>query len=556
MTNVNPNPHPSFTSIDDAFWSLLAARKQWCVRDPIVKLTCVIDIQRALHANSNHWAESCNKIYQERDTQMGFTGYNCVGLFGRQLQMLRHTLDLSVRKRYGYLMPSYNQTSRDIKSFRAFPDAASRAETVWLPHYNAELLFKMNTPQTQGTILERTKQRGCVVSLVPTVETMCCPIDILNAIFVHDVVVALALDPDLIPASHLLLYKKVFHTLIAPPHSTIAVIETKNPVAVVRNTYVEGHMYVGQTSRQFYQLHWGSQSSDKAVQKETIKRHVSILGGVPTYTIAPCKYTDEQLKHIARHLAFHKIQARGTWHHSPQLYIVASYWKQRENFAHLLIESMRDLRQKLLTSNVTRAISHEDRFTKSGVNAVRITDDVCLVRDVSFPSELTHTEARAMILGEVTIKCDLLRDFWEHSKDFLNSPSLMGSTCASLFVAPQSMNQLAYDVEMWTHQVNMGTISINCDASRALWLPQLRWGSLAGCKDDIRVPQSGHGFLNNFYHFDHPWKSVLRSRHLVWPMNETGRSKLIPLRMANYTTAGPLALWRTPALLLAYFVGI
>eukprot|EP00760_Papus_ankaliazontas_P006571 PhM_4_TR13092/c0_g1_i1/m.5707 len=516
-----------------ALWDLKDYRKKYQNLDPVIRYTLLGDVQENLCKNLESWAEEVNRIYGVcRDVREDSAGFEQVGLFARRLQALLYSHDLIARNKLGFLMS--RNGFKDWRVLAAFPK--ERADPLWMAKTQAEMWVPPNASLNQGGLVESLR-KGRVYVVMPSKETMCCPLDVLQALFIDLAVVIVVIDPAVTSHSLIQMYKAVFHPFIATNFMRIVVTDDpKLRTRVLWDRSIDGCVLVGHTAARFNQIYFGSSSS--AHLPNPHKFHISVLGGAPAWVIPPVTFSPLFLRGLARHLAVMKLRCGGQLHHSPQLLVTSSKWAQRERFTELLVEALRDIRTKemiegpILTS--PDAYHRFDTFASSACKeCVEVTKDVVLLRDTALSTPATLSEVRGPALAEICVPSGAVIPFLRECRDVLNNDGVLGSVACSMFAPMWVWYQHGYDINKWVLETNYGAFGFNTCASRALWIPQLRWGSSRGHKDSVYPVQGGSGHIGNMFYFDDATKSIVRSTFYN-PRNPRGMRGILPIRTAQY----------------------
>ena len=296
----------------------------------------------------------------------------------------------------------------------------------------------------------------------------------------------------------------------------------------------------------------GSLTTDIAVRKTLAKSRPSLseteiktmvtseLGAVTPYIVAPGTYTDKELVHTARMIAFSKKNFGGCNCLNANAVVLAKEWDQKEHFRKVLLEELKrqpDVPAYYPGSRQRRA-DIQKRYEALGekraiivggadyAGVERTPEDSVLIAECGTPGEpgydgyAVENEAFGPVLAIVELAGDCKSDDFVPKvvAPFVNDTSkIYGSLSCSLFLDASTISSQT-KTEKNVASLHYGVVAVNCptNAGFAVMFEGGVWG--ANFRDTSR--QSGFGYVGNTYCIDHLDRSVvygppLSSAHMM-----------------------------------------
>jgi hypothetical protein len=259
----------------------------------------------------------------------------------------------------------------------------------------------------------------------------------------------------------------------------------------------------------------------------------SELGCVTPFMVCPGQWSDTELAHYARHLAFSCTSNNGYFCNSPKVLVLADGWSQKDAF-------MQHLRSTLATlpaaapyypGSHRRYQAYEEAY--GGLEKIQ---------GPGFGTSKYHGEHLPWSLAHVTVDpADLAASANEYA--FKNEPFcpvlcvctitgvstpegyleaatalsnkvIWGRLSCTLMVHPETEKNSAAAVERAIADLEYGTVAINVWSAHSYSFESGVWGAYGGGTpplERIECVESGIGFVNNALAFDHVEKCVCRA---------------------------------------------
>ncbi len=445
----------------------------------------------------------------------------------RNLRLLREALEAR-----GTPPPARVRTLPDGRTVaQVFP--MNLMDKLTLGGVSAEVWIEPGKPATQGRAYREPKPPHGKVALVLGAGNVSSipPMDVLYKLFVEDEVVLLKMNPVNEHSGPRL--EEAFKALVDDGY--LAVIYGGADVGA----YAAAHpsvdtLHVTGSDRTYDAIVWGGTEEERLANKASGKRKnerpfSAELGCVTPVIVVPGPWSSADIEYQARHVASMVAQNASFNCNAAKVLVTARGWLQRDAFLEALHRELaKTPRRKAYYPGAEARykgfVDHYPRAMRLGPEAVdEHTLPWTVLPDVP-PKEgeyaLTN-EAFCGVLAEVTLdlseaKGGFTRDaspdpakFLEKAVTFANE-RCWGTLSCTLLVHPSTEEAHGAAVERAISELRYGGIGINCWPGLIYGLVSATWGAYPGHPpEDIR---SGAGVVHNSHLFDHPEKSVVRSR--------------------------------------------
>ncbi len=439
-----------------------------------------------------------------------------------------------------------------------FPD--QWIDRVLWPGYRGEVWMEPGQPASQKNIsqppTEQQAGRVAVVLGAGNIDTIGI-LDSLHQILVEDQVVILKINPVNEYLTEFII--KILQPLIVD--GFVAVVTGDGEVG----SYLCHHpdidtVHITGSHHTHNAIVWGAtaaEQSDRRANNQPLlnKPITSELGCVTPVLVVPGKWSDQDLRWQARHVASMVVHNASFNCTAAQVVMVARGWSQRQLFLDYLRSELTQAppRTAYYPGSIERYRAFLDRYPQAEVlgskeSAVPWT----LIPDVSAQAEelALTTEAFCGILAEVSLDVSNAADFLEQAVDFVNDRSWGSLSCVVLIDKKTQRSHQAI-LERSISNLRYGNIGVNIWTGANFAIPTLTWGAFPG--NSIAEVESGIGMVHNAYLFDHPQKSIVYApfRMLVPPVYLIGTKNVLKIAQCYGDLQVKPSLWNLLRVLAA-----
>jgi acyl-CoA reductase-like NAD-dependent aldehyde dehydrogenase len=305
---------------------------------------------------------------------------------------------------------------------------------------------------------------------------------------------------------------------------------------------------------------WGatpSEQRDRRTNNQPLlfKPITSELGCVTPVLVVPGKWSDQDLRWQARHVASMVVHNASFNCTAAQVLILAQGWSQRQLFLDYLRSELAQAspRKAYYPGAAERYQAFLDRYPQAEIlgskdSAVPWT----LIPNVPAQAgELAlTTEAFCGILAEVSLDVSHAADFLEKAVDFAND-SIWGSLSCVVLIDKKTQRSHQAIFERSIGNLRYGSIGVNIWTGANFAIPAMTWGAFPG--NSIQDVESGIGIVHNAYLFDHPQKSIVYApfRMLVPPVYLIGAKNVLKIAQCYGDLQAQPSLWNLLRVLAA-----
>jgi hypothetical protein len=436
-----------------------------------------------------------------------------------------HLLTLSLRRGGRPRPPALRRTPGGQTVARVFP--ATTVDRFLYYDMSAEVWLEPGKPPTQGRIY-RDKEAGIHgpgrVALVLGAGNVSSitPLDVAYKLFVEDQVVVLKMNPvnDYLGP----LFERAFAALIEDGYLALAYGDKEVGEYLCRHPSVETIHLTG-SHRTHDAIVWGGDAAEQDRRKRENRPRVdkpvtAELGCVTPVIVVPGRWSAPALEFQARNVAAMVTHNASFNCNAGKVLVLPTGWAQRERFLERLRAALAAVpaRRAYYPGAEQRYRTFRERYPQSEalVEAGEGSLPWTLVPDVPpEPGEHALTEeAFCGILAEVSLDAADAAAFLERAVDFVNE-SVWGSLSCVILADAATQRAEPKAVENAIARLRYGGVGLNVWTGVNFALGVTSWGAFPG--QTARDIGSGCGVVHNSFLFDHPQKSVVRSRFRVWP---------------------------------------
>ena len=280
----------------------------------------------------------------------------------------------------------------------------------------------------------------------------------------------------------------------------------------------------------------GSEDTFHSINKELMTKNSSCklsgeLGCATPWVIFPGKWSNNEMKNIAKMLVASKKANGGCNCLSVQSLILPVNWEQTQEFMETVLQEMVDQktfpayypntrkRKENWLNTYNENYIHVDSSKKNKDTNFEQSDDMSVVyygiiqsdelisTDLNYDCFYNEIFGPILVYGQLDYEKNNTLDFTNNLCDFLNSDKVCGSLSCSLFV-PSSFPK--EHLEKCIIDLHYGNISINC--SNIFGYSAALMGGTWGAH--YRDKRSGRGRIGNIYKVPHVTKTILRGKTL------------------------------------------
>ncbi len=305
---------------------------------------------------------------------------------------------------------------------------------------------------------------------------------------------------------------------------------------------------------------WGATPIEQRDRRSTNqpllqKPITSELGCVTPVLVVPGKWSDQDLRFQARHVASMVVHNASCNCTAAQVVVLARDWSQRQLFLDYLRSELTQAapRTAYYPGATERYQAFLDRYPQAEVlgspaSAVPWT----LIPDVPAQANqmALNTEAFCGILAEVSLDASNAADFLEQAVDFTNECIWGNLSCVVLIDGSTARSQRTI-LEQSLCRLRYGSIGVNIWSGANFTIPALTWGAFPG--NSLLEVGSGIGVVHNAYLFDFPQKSILYApfRMLIPPIYCIGTKNLLQIVQRYGDLQARPSLWNLLRVLFA-----
>jgi aldehyde dehydrogenase (NAD(P)+) len=401
--------------------------------------------------------------------------------------------------------------------------------------------------QARAGLGQRTPERTrgvCAVMGAGNIFSI-APLDVLYALYAHNQVVALKLNP--ITDALLPVFQKIFAPYIDAGFVRILTGGADVGGALVHHPDVSAVHMTGSAATHDA-IVFGDRAGSPDRTPVLAKPISSELGGVSPTIVVPGKWSPRDLRFQAQHVATQRLHNGGYNCIASQVVVVSSDWPQKEQFLRELERAMdaaprRDAYYPGSDDRVARA---RERYPSAKVVGQAGTRTLLLGVPPEAGEYALIEEFFAPVLG-VTELPGLGAEFLRAAVTTANE-RFAGTLGVNLIVHPATEKQLGGELDEAIAALQYGTIAVNAWTGVGYLTARASWGAFPGHTiDDV---QSGIGVVHNALLLDDTERTVVRGPFRPLPRSlvngEFSISPKPPWFTSNRTAA-------TTGRLLTYF---
>ena len=246
------------------------------------------------------------------------------------------------------------------------------------------------------------------------------------------------------------------------------------------------------------------------------KPMTSELGGVSPTIILPGRWSEDDLRYQAEHVATQKLHNCGFNCVAAQVVVLPRAWPQADRFLAYLRAAMR--RAPTRPAYYPGAAERQAQTVARHPDADLLGGDVprTLLADLD-PTDVDPvftTEVFAPVLAVTRLPGRTASEFLDAAVAFCNE-RLAGTLAANLLAHPRTLKGLGSCLEHAITRLRYGGIGVNCWSAVAYLAPRATWGGFPG--STLRDVQSGIGVVHNALLLEHPERTVVRGPFRRFP---------------------------------------
>lgn len=372
--------------------------------------------------------------------------------------------------------------------------------------------------RTAAALRERDPARRVTLVLGAGNIASIPPLDVLAALYAHDSVALLKLNP--VNAYLEPVLARVFSALIDEGFVRIA----GGGVDVGR--YLSAHPGIDA-------IHLtGGESTHRAVAAAAPGKTItSELGNVTPVIVVPGPWSDADLKFQAAHVATMKLHNAGANCIAAQLLVTARSWERRPAFLDAVRAALRSAPARPAyypgaPERVRAAAAHAgaESLGAGGDGVPRVFVPGLDPTDAG--NALLRDEAFAPVLAETALPGDDPAAFLRRAVEYVNAIP-HGTLGVSVLVHPRTIAALGPALDEAIAALRYGCVAINSWPGVGFLLASASWGAYPG--HTVDAPGSGLGVVHNALLFDRPQKTVIRQPFAPFPRSlRDGERTLLP----------------------------
>ncbi|WP_418060749.1 aldehyde dehydrogenase family protein [Pimelobacter simplex] len=353
------------------------------------------------------------------------------------------------------------------------------------------------------------------------------PLDVLNELVAHNRVSVLKLNPTF--AGLTTAYNAAFAPLIDADLLRIVNGGAEVGQYLTAHPGID-HVHVTGSRMTHDAIVWGPGDA-KGGSPRLDKPITSELGGVSPIIVVPGRWSEQDLRHQAEHVATQRFNNCGHNCIGGQALILSSDWPQKDAF---LTELRRIV--EALPPRTSWYPGSEQKMAAAAAEypeAEHVNGRLLLKVDESTSQDALTTEYFGPVLAHLELPgagTDFLRAAVGFSNDRLD-----GTLGASLIVAPQDRNAMGAAFEEVLAELRYGTIGINVWSAFGFLLPGLTWGAYPG--NTLRDVGSGIGIVHNAHLLEDVERSVVSGPFRPFPRSILGGELSLSPKPAWFMTA-------------------
>jgi aldehyde dehydrogenase (NAD(P)+) len=460
-------------------------------------------------------------------------------------------------------LAALEQGRSPVDGFRIAEAPGGRSAVQVLPHtvfdrlllngYSAQVWTKPGVDatavQARAGLGQRTPERTggvCAVMGAGNIFSI-APLDVLYALYAHNQVVALKLNP--ITDALLPVFEKIFAPYIDAGFVRILTGGADVGGALVHHPDVAAVHMTGSAATHDA-IVFGDRAGSPDRAPVLTKPISSELGGVSPTIVVPGKWSARDLRFQAQHVATQRLHNSGYNCIASQVVVVSSDWPQKEQFLRELERAMQEAppRDAYYPGSEDRVARARERYPSAKVVGQGGTRTLLLDVPPEAGEYALNEEFFAPVLG-VTELPGLGAEFLRTAVTTANE-RFAGTLGVNLIVHPATEKQLGAALDEAIAGLRYGTIAVNAWTGVGYLTARASWGAFPGHTiDDV---QSGIGVVHNALLLDDTERTVVRGPFRPLPRSivngEFSISPKPPWFTSNRTAA-------TTGRLLTYFAG-
>jgi aldehyde dehydrogenase (NAD(P)+) len=253
------------------------------------------------------------------------------------------------------------------------------------------------------------------------------------------------------------------------------------------------------------------------------KPMTSELGGVSPTIVLPGRWSEDDLRYQAEHVATQKLHNSGFNCVAAQVLVLPRAWPQADRFLAHLREAMR--RAPARPAFYPGAAERQASVVAAHPDAELLGGDVprTLLADLE-PADSDDPafacEAFGPVLAITRLPGRTAGEFLHAVVDFSNE-RLAGTLAANLIAHPDTLKRLGGELEQAIARLRYGGIGVNCWSAVAYLAPRATWGGFPGAT--ARDIQSGTGVVHNALLLERSERTVVRGPFHRFPRSIANR---------------------------------
>ncbi|WP_280305117.1 aldehyde dehydrogenase family protein [Nocardia abscessus] len=367
------------------------------------------------------------------------------------------------------------------------------------------------------------------------------PLDVLYQLFAENRMIVLKLNPITDPLLPVL--ERIFAPAIERGFVRILTGGAEMGGALVNHPEVDAvHMTGSSLTHDAIVFGSGSDGAKRKAENTPVLRKsiTSELGGVSPTIVVPGRWSTEDLRFQAEHLATQRLHNNGYNCIASQVAVLSADWPQKDQFLAELRSAFdrAPTRTDYYPGSADRVAAARRRYN----NAERLgpRGERTLVTGIAPDDEILRTEYFAPVYGVVELPGDA-SEFLARAVR-LCTDKFEGTLGVNIIAAPPTIRALGPEFETAVEQLRYGTIAINVWTGLGFLTPRATWGAFPG--HTLADIQSGIGVVHNALLIDEPERTVLRGPFRPAPRSllhgELGLSPKPPWFVTNRTSATTL----------------
>jgi acyl-CoA reductase-like NAD-dependent aldehyde dehydrogenase len=522
-------PPSSRQEIDEALARLAENKALWASVPPADLVALLDTLRRDFAASGEDWAQRSAMAKGVMDATVGAgEEWLFVGVISRMLRLLQQTLGDIAQGKSPQLPGPFTVNERNHVVAPVFP--GSTLDKFSLQGITAEVWMRAGdsideTQMAQASAYQSKRGEGRV-SLVLGAGNVSAlvPGDFLHKLFVERSVVILKLNEVNEYLGPIL--ARGFRALVERGCLQIVYGGVDQGQYLCNHPLVDDIHMTG-SDRTFNAIVFGpgeEGSRNRAANTPILHKPVTAeLGNISPVIVVPGPWTEKDIERQGIKLASWLTANAGFNCLTPRLFIQQRQWAQREALNEALRSALGQTPTRPAYYPGAEALharfveAHPDAWQSDNTNADALPWTYITDVDAGNPDDIVFgVEPFCSLMSETALDVADTSEFIAEAVRFANE-RVWGTLVATLVVHPNSAQDpaLAAAIEVAIAELSYGTVTVNHFAGLGYALASAPWGGAPG--QPIQNIQSGIGFVNNPYMFEHPIKSVVRGPFLQSP---------------------------------------